>query len=345
MGNIPQPPKTRLKMLFGKNGVDVTQDITPDLLSFSYSDKESMEADEITLTLKDETGKWAGIWKPDGGEVIKAYILPGTVQKAEGRLYCGKFFVDEIGISGLPQQIEIKAVSIPLNTPLRKKLKTKAWESKDLKGIAEQIAKNGGLKLVFDSKINPKYERQDQSRKSDLKFLMGLCEEAGISMKVTDSTLVLFDQSSYEDKKPVATITCGKSYVSSYRFTMAQSDTYKSCTIKYRDPQTRNIITYTYVDPDEDENGQEYTMKIRATSKEEAERLTRAKLRKLNARQITGDLSVIGDIKMLAGNVIECKNFGKSVDGKYIIENANHTVSGSGGYTTSVALRKVNSKY
>ena len=94
------PIQTYLRLLFTEAGTSVTQDILPDLLSFSYDDKETNEADEISLTLKDPTGKWASKWKPDGGEVVRAYIASGTVDGKKGReLFCGKFFVDSLRTS------------------------------------------------------------------------------------------------------------------------------------------------------------------------------------------------------------------------------------------------------
>jgi phage protein D len=339
---ISQPMQTRLKILFTEKGIDVTKDITADLISFSYEDKENLEADEITIRLKDESGKWAGNWRPDGGETIKAYLLPGDTQQATGRLYCGKFYVADITISGAPRTCEIKAVSIPLNTPIRRRLRTKAWEKKDLQGIAAEIAKNHNLSLVWESEINPEYDRQEQSRASDLNFLLRLCEEAGCSVKVTDKKLVVFDQSVYEKKTPIKTLTLGRDYIESWSFSFSQDDTYKSCVIKYRDPKTRELNTFTYTDPEADENGQEYSMKIRAQSIDEAKRLAKAKLRKLQLRKVTGSLTVVGDHELLAGSVIRCKGFG-SIDGNFIIEKANHIVSN--GYTTSVDLRRVNSNF
>ena len=109
------PIQTYLRLLFTEAGTSVTQDILPDLLSFSYDDKETNEADEISLTLKDPTGKWASKWKPDGGEVVRAYIASGTVDGKKGReLFCGKFFVDSLRTSGSPRVFEMRAVSIPM---------------------------------------------------------------------------------------------------------------------------------------------------------------------------------------------------------------------------------------
>lgn len=383
------PLQTRLRLLFTGAGKDVTESLLPDLLSFSYDDKETNEADEISITLKDPTGKWASKWKPDGGEVVKAYIAQGTTARREAQLYCGKFFVDSLRVSGSPRVFEMRAVSIPLNKPIRKKLNTKAWEKKTLKGIASEIANAAGVKLLFDSDEDPSYDRQDQSKESDLKFLSRLCEESGLSLKLTDDKIVIFDQESYEAKASVKTLTLGKSDILSWDFESAQSETYKSCTVSYRDPKQKKkgsaggqlfdkfgnknekavatagtgskqlydkfgnkvdakktnpaVMTYTYVDPDADENGQEYALKKRATSLADAKRLAKAKLRQLNLRRVTGSMTVIGDVTLVAGVVITCKGFG-SFDGRFIIEQATHEV-GTGGYTTGLTLRRVNNNY
>ena len=379
------PIQTYLRLLFTEAGTSVTQDILPDLLSFSYDDKETNEADEISITLKDPTGKWASKWKPDGGEVVRAYIASGTVDGKKGReLFCGKFFVDSLRTSGSPRVFEMRAVSVPMNTPIRRKMVTKAWEKKTLKGIAQEIAAAAKVKLLFDSKEDPSYDRQDQKAESNLKFLSRLCEDAGLSIKVTDSQIVIFDQAFYEKKKPVKTLTLGVSDILSWDFESQQSETYKSCTISYRNPKEKKkgssgsyvtgdfsdidkkavavasdddydinadpkkkvnpaVMTYTYTDPDAEENGQEYQVKKRATSLSEAKRIAKATLRKLNLRKMTGSLSLVGDTSLVAGVVINLKGFG-AFDGAFIIESASHSVSTS-GYVTSLSVRRVNNNY
>lgn len=374
------PIQTYLRLLFTEAGTSVTQDILPDLLSFTYDDKETNEADEISLTLKDPTGKWASKWKPDGGEVVRAYVASGTVDGKKGReLFCGKFFVDSLRTSGSPRVFEMRAVSIPLNTPIRRKMVTKAWEKKTLKGIAQEIATAAKVKLLFDSQDNPSYDRQDQKAESNLRFLSRLCEDAGLSIKVTDSQIVIFDQAFYEKKKPVKTLKLGVSDILSWDFESQQSETYKTCTVSWRDPKKKQkgssggynmdlekgdggddpeydmdlqkvkkkvnvaVNTYTYTDPDVEDNGQEYQVKKRAASLDEAKRIAKATLRKLNLRSVTGSLSLVGDTSLVAGVVVELKGFG-SFDGRFYIESASHSVSTS-GYVTSISVRRVNSNY
>lgn len=69
-----QPRQAYLRVLWGPDKENMSGYINPDLLSFSYHDKDGDEADEISISLKDETGKWAGSWSPDGGMVLQAYI-------------------------------------------------------------------------------------------------------------------------------------------------------------------------------------------------------------------------------------------------------------------------------
>ena len=361
-----QAIKTRLKLLFTKAGANVTEDIMPDLLSFSYTDKENNEADEIDITLKDEKGKWAGTWKPKGGEIVRASITEGLITRTGRTLDCGKFYVDDLSCAGSPRTFTLKAVSIPLNKPIRKKIKDRAWEKKSLKEIASEIAKENEMRLVWDCEEDQTYDRIEQKRESDLKFISAQCEELGFSLKVTDDSIVIFDQSRYEKMKPVKTFTLGESDILSWNFESNQSETYKSCTVSFRDYRLKQkdaaagfslnenltkdesgtnkaVWNYTYTDPEADENGQEYGYKTRVKSLAEAKRKARAKLRQLNLRSLTGSLTIIGDVGMVSGVVIKCKGFG-SFDGNFIVGEATHGYT-TGGYVTSLNLRRVNNKY
>lgn len=380
---MSNPIQTRLRLLFTESGQDVSQDVLPDLLSFSFSDKESGEADEISLTLKDETGKWAQTWKPDGGEVVDAYLATGRINlPAVDELHCGRFYVDSMSVRGAPRTFEMQAVSTPMSEPIRRKQITKAWESRTLKGIAQEICNENELELFFDVEEDPKYDRRDQKEESNLAFLQRLCEDEGFSIKVTDRKIVIFDQKAYESKPPIKTIVLGVSDILSWSFSSQQSETYKTCVVAWRDlkkkgadsaggydfskpgtpagsseedlaalrtpdyraQKNRAVNYFSFTDPNADPNGQEYRVRKRVTSKSEAERLAKATLRKVNLRRVTGSLTMVGDPSLLAGCVIECLGFG-SFDGNFIIESSTHSVTTGSGYTTTVNLRRVNKDF
>lgn len=364
-----QPIETALGLYFTEAEKDVWEEISTDLLAFSFSDSETNTADSLSITLKDETGKWAQRWKPDPGERVKASIKKIIDGKVVGTLNCGKFFVDTMKVQGAPRTFEMGAVSIPLNKPIRKLIKSKAWEKTSLKKIASAIAEEADIELLWDSESDPEYDRVDQKKESDLKMVSRLCDEAGLSIKVTDDKFVIFDQHSYENKKPVKTVTLGESDVLNYSFETSQSDLYKSVTVSYRSPKKKKkgraggytfdlktgrkvtkkktsnpaVFTYTATDPEADENGQEYYLKSRCTSIDEAKRKATAMLRKLNRRGVTGDLTVVGDVDLVAGAVLEIKGFG-IFDGNFIIATAKHDY-GTNGYVTSVQLRRVQKGY
>lgn len=349
-------------------GTDVSSDISADLLSFDYTDVEKDESDEVSITVMDKDGRWAGSWRPEGGELVTAVIRKGTTDGfVIGALPCGTFHIDSMRVSGAPRVFQFRAVSIPLNKPIRRRAKTRAWEKTDLRSIASTIAGESGLTLLYDSEDDPPhYDRADQDRESDLKFLSRLANDCGVSVKVSDDKLVLFDQKSYEKKPPVKTIILGSSDVLSWDFSTEQSQKYRSVTVSYRDPKLKKkgtaagyydadfenvsvkgrrnpaVNSYTYTD-ESIEDGQEFTIKRRAKSVAEAERIARAKLRQLNARAVTGSISMVGDTDLVAGVVIAVSGFG-SFDGNFIIERATHSVSYN-GYVTSLSLRRVNAKY
>lgn len=112
---------------------------------------------------------------------------------------------------------------------------------------------------------------------------------------------------------------------------------------KTKAKQNQAVLSYTYVDPNAPEDAQEYELKKRVKSQAEAERLAKAKLRELNAKVMTGQVTLIGDPSIAAGVVIAVKGFG-SFDGNFIVEEARHNVSSS-GYTTELRLRRVNTEY
>lgn len=357
--------QARLQLFLGPSQEDVSEDLLPDLLSFTYSDRENSQADEISIVLKDPDGKWASRWAPEGGAVVRALMGVDGSPNEHLTLDCGTFYIDTLRVSGSPRIFEIRAVSVPLKKPVRKRLRTRAWEKTTLKAVAQYVAKEAEVELVFDTAVDPDYDRIDQTKESDLTFLSRLCEEAGFSIRFAGDQLWIFDQASYEKKEPIETITLGESDILSWEFERSQSESYRSVTVSYRDPKQKvkkkaggydfylrpiekkssnpAVMTYTATDPDADPNAQEYQLKRRATSLEEAKRLATAKLRSLNRHRLVGRLSMVGELFRVSGVVVTCKGFG-SFDGDFIVEESTHTIDSS-GYRVDIQVRRTNMDY
>lgn len=74
------------------------------------------------------------------------------------------------------------------------------------------------MKVMYLSSHNPSYKRKEQVNTADIVFLKKLCKNAGISLKVTSKTIVLFDEVDYEKKSSVKKIKAGKGNILSYSF-------------------------------------------------------------------------------------------------------------------------------
>lgn len=347
------------------NKVDISEALKPYLKSVEYTDALTGQADDLQLTLEDRNGLWLEAWFPDKGATLTASILTQywtAPMDAEKELPLGLFEIDEIECSAMPSEAKIKAVSVPNNTTLRGEEHTRAWEGYTVQKIAQDIAANAGMQLNFSAKDNPTLERVEQAEQSDLAFLDKLCQDNGLSLKVTDNQIVIFDMADMEAAEPslifirptVKDLSASASTVvdsstdtsskgtlkqlkpASWRFTSSVRDVYKACTVEHSQGKKKAKISATFTDPNKTE-GKTLLVKKDVKSVEEAERMARKELREKNKDEVTGSLTCMGDTDLSAGLTVTVKGFGK-FDGKYIISQVKHSLGS--GYTCSVDLRR-----
>lgn len=316
---------------------DITADLEPHLLSWDYTDNLGGQADDLQINLEDRDHKWIGPWMPEKGAVIKAKIVRENWEK-DGKvdaLPLGQFEIDEIEVSFPPSTVAIKAISVPESSSLRGEEKNRAWEKTKLSVIARDKAKAAGLKLLYDVDDDPEYDRVEQTGETDLSFLMRLCNDAGLCLKVTGTQLVIFDEEKYERQPPVATIR--PTDVKNYRGVATTQGTYRACRVHYRSPKGRKNITYTFAPKNAPKTGRILYINQRVASVKEAERLAKKKLREANKNSGTFTLTMLGDTRFVAGVTVMLSGFG-NFDGKYIVTQAKH--SQQNGYETALELRR-----
>lgn len=277
------------------------------------------------------------------GLKISAELIGSSLDGSEHEetLDCGEFELDAVTVDGPPQTVTIKATSLPYSCAVRQTAKSKSWENTTLSGIAKCIADANGMGLMWQSHYNPKYSRVEQYRKSDIAFLSKLCHDAGASLKVTNNVLVIFDQSEYENKAPIRTITFGeKGGYTRYRLGTGTNSTYTSCRVSYTAPNGAVITATEYAENYREENSYQ-CLEIRQAigSIAEAQQLAHKMLRLYNKYEYEASFTFPGDPSLSAGCVVELVGFG-AWSGKFIIKQAKHSLSQS-GYTTQISLRKV----
>lgn len=326
----------RTRVDINYNGANISANITPFLLSFSYTDNASEQADDIQIDLEDIKGLWIGSWYPDKGATLDVMIFDELENKTR-RLDCGSFEVDGVQCTGPPAKATIKAVSIP-SGGARSNKRSRAWENITLKQIASDMASKNGLGLIYESSHNQGYDRIDQVRKSDLKFLHELCKEEGLALKITSKKIVIFDEEKYEANNSVRNIEKGQDYILSYDFSTESQDTYSEAEVTYNDPNTKETVKGNYKPTSGPDNGNTLKVNKKASNKAEADRKAKKELRDKNKKEFVGKISLTGDTRLLASCVVDVVGFGK-FDGRYIIEKATHKVDGS-GYVTDIEIRK-----
>lgn len=339
----------RCLVMVSYNGKDISADLQQYLKSVSYTDNMSGEADDLQLTLEDKAGLWQSAWMPEKGATLDVSVkLINWQSIGEQVVRFGLFEIDEITSSGIPSEVQIKAISVPDNNNLRGVERTRSWEKAELKSIANDIAGGAGLELYYDVKdYNPVIDRAEQSEQSDLSFLYQLCADHGLALKICNNQLVIFDEADYEAADAVAqlpkpgTIAADAGLKSldllmSYSLSSKVRDVYKACHVKYQDSSTKQKIEATFTAPDK-KAGKTLEVNEQVASIADAERLAKKKLREKNSDEVTGSFSFLGNPELAAAVNIQLSGFG-AFDGKYIITKAQHDISS--GYTTSIDVRR-----
>ena len=320
---------------------DISADLAPHLVSFSYTDHASGKADDLQVTLEDREGLWRSSWMPEKGAVLDATLIVKNWDKRgeEQELPLGLFEIDEIECTGPPFVATIKAVSVPESTSLRGEDKTRAWEKTSLAVVAKDITRRAGLELLYETDEDPKYDRTEQTEQSDLSFLRRLCTDAGLSIKVTSRQIVIFDNSKYEKMEPVMTITKGESRISKFSATSSMRDVYSSCKVKYHHAYKKEVLEYVYAPADRPKTGKTLVINDQVKTLAEAQKLAMKKLREKNKDEMKVTVTLPGSTILVGGVTVKLSGWGV-FDGKYFTEQANHDVGGS-GYTTKLDLRRV----
>jgi len=328
-----------LKLLY--DGYDASKEIQDDLVSFSYTDNAHGVADDVSISLKDETGIWISDWFPEEGDKIRP-IIHTESWRYDGdsqSLDCGSFEIDEPECSGPPSTMTINGNSMPTNSAFKDEKKTRAWSNKSLQMIASQIAYESGLRPFFDSKTNPMFKYQLQDKVSDAGFLVELCNDHGFGVKISDHQLILFNIDEYKAKESVYQYIKGQTSIESYNFKKALvGSKYSGVKIKYRDGDS--LKWYKYI-PDTSKEEKIYTIKSIADDYATAERMTMTKFSDLSDKVFHCSMTVTLNLLLIGAVCIDISGFGK-YDGKYYLDKVTHSFGG--GSTSSFEARKIVSK-
>ncbi len=317
---------------------DITGSISGDVLSFSYTDNASDDADDISLQLQNRTKRWMYHWQPQEGATAKAKII---TEQWSGKLNCGNFIIDDVSMSGWPLTADIKAIAMPVNEDFSETKKNKTWSEATIKEIASSIAGNSGIPLLYEAEYNPVIGFVSQTDKSDKEFLYEFCNKYGLTMKLYSNKIVIYDMVEMEAKKSILKLKSSDMLDFSAKSTIADTG-YSGCVVKYTTKDGKTL-EYQYEINGKTKKVYKHTESVGSLA--EAQRVARAKLRELNAGETTFSCRVPGNTKLVAGVCVAIGLEFGNFEGKFFIDKATHEVNGSGGYTTSVDMHRVVADY
>lgn len=309
--------------------------------ALSYTDNDEKEADEVGITCEDVDGLWRNSWYPVKGSTLQLSI--GFAEDAV-LVDCGKFEIDEVTLSGAPDQITIKAIAAGFKKGMRTK-KSKSFEAQTLRQIAQYIATQNSLTLVGEI-ANINFTRVTQYRERDLSFLARIAQEYGYLFSVRDSKLIFTSAVQIEAGQPVLTID--RSQLKTYSLKDKTSETYKAANVKYHNPGDGSVksakvetlnnadnVTYKQI-----ASNDSLEIRTKAETPAQADAKGKAALHYKNSNQRTGSLSMEGSPRILAGNSFTLTGLGE-LSGKYYVKKSTHTMDKGSGYVTTAEIKQI----
>lgn len=331
--NVPTPD---FSILYEKT--NITADIEPHLIELAYTDNLEGESDELTITFEDISGKWVRQWYPTQGDKLKAAIGYKGALLAD----IGAFEIDEVEYNYRPSYIQIKALSTGVGKANRT-LKPKAYENTTLKQIVGIIAEKLKLKVVGTIKPIP-VKRVTQYQERDVEFLARLAREYHHSFKIVGDQLVFTDKDELGKEEAVAALEERDTISITLRDRI--KDTAKEVDVSGYDTTGKKVIKKRKkAKPLREKMKQAQaasgdTLKIvtRGETQEQIDARADAALAEQNEDQTAGNITLVGNPKLVAGSTILLRNLG-IFSGKYLIKSSRHSITRGGGYTTSIDVR------
>ena len=323
---------------------DVTKDVAPYQKSFEYSDIATGGSDEISLVVRNDDMRWLNKWKPLKGSTLSAKIMMHDWDKENisKSFKTGDMIMDDLTAEGSPaNEFTMKAVSAPVKSEFKSTKRKKTYKNATLQTIAQKIAKRAGVSLHYEaSKI--KIKEIEQSNEPDADFLLSLCDDYGLGIKIYNKKIVIYDEEKYEKKDPLVTIyrtdrtASGKKVagVESWEWNTTMQGTYAGCTVTYTDSSNNK----KHKARAGKKKGRQLKLNVSAFSKKDAQLKAKAALRRENKKLTTMSLTMQADPRVIATGTVKVTGFGKA-NGKYFVDEVKHHIEG--GYTIELTLHKI----
>ena len=318
------------------NGRDVTADLSPYLMSATYTDRLSGEADDLDVELASPSvrdTRWLADWYPDKGVTLQ--MRYGYRDRLLGDT--GEMEVDEIDIAAPPLSVRIRALSAGITRQARTRL-GRAYENLRLSQIVDAVAARLGAKRAGRIDPDPLLDRVTQYQEGDWAFLRRLLAEYGYTIKLTENnkTLAVARADHLAEQDDVAVLA--PALITAWRYRDKISDVPQKVEVKHHDTQSA-LVYGKDAATGEVKPADVRRIHRRARSPEDAAAQAEGEAERHAVDKTALELSLPGDPALVAGAIVRLEGFAR-LDGRYLIVEARHTFSRA-GYTTDLQTRRL----
>lgn len=332
-------PVTKPDFTLSYENKDITGDIAPYLISFVYTDYLEEQSDELQVEFEDTDGRWLRGWYPEQGDALALSLG----DQFTGLVALGSFEIAEIEYNHPPSTVSMKALSAGISKASRT-LKGRTYENTTLAEIVRQVA--GRLKLQLTGQVKDiKIKRVTQYQERDVEFLSRLAKEYGHTFKIVGDKLVFADTAALKERDAVAVLS--REDMLSIRLRDLIKGVPTQVEVRGYDPKNKKTVSATRktkpLRPKAKRATSSDTLKIVPNKGESQVQLNAradAKLAAAQDDQCAGNISLVGNALLVAGQTVQLKNMGK-FSGKYLVKQARHEYRRSSGYTTELEIKMI----
>lgn len=316
------------------DGRDITNAISENLIRLSVKDQIGISADTADLSMYFD-GSFA---IPRAGVTLEIKI--GYVE--EGLWEVGKFIVEETTLTGVPDVLKIRGISMPQSTQAASEAlqgsTDRTWQSHEIDGttfkaVVDKVCGEAKLTTKISPELaNIKMPFTAQIGESDAEFLSRITLLRNGIIKYHE-TQVIFE---IKDSEKLGTIDIDLTECKSYDFTFSERTRVSSVTSKYQDNENGEVVRYTAGD------GKPRKV-IRSTypDRETAINAAESLLKKLKRSTVEMNVGLPTKAGLLAETKIKLTGFpDDSLNNEYIIEEVTHNYDSgdndSGGLTSEI---------
>ncbi|GHM58170.1 MAG: late control protein D [Candidatus Mesenet longicola] len=302
----------------------VIENLKDRLISLRITDELGTTSDEAEICFNYENGAL------DFTGNLKVFLG----YKEAGLFPMGVYVANEVIIQNPPQTVRIKAHAANLKKSLKEQV-SKQWHQITLGNLVEQIAQKHG----YGAKVATEFkdilvQHTYQTNESDMSFLTKVAREYGATVKPIGGYIIFVSkgQSKSATGKTLEAVAITPQDVINWQACFTVRNRYNSVIVKWYDYEKGETISETT-----GVGSPSYVIQEVYPSSELALSAAQAKLKQLKRSTATLDITMPGDPQVFTEARLNLAEFDQKIDGEWVINKVEHTLSSRGYLTTLVA--------